>query len=68
MFSVTLSLILPSSAATASSMASFAMIRYVVHLPPATTTRPGTEWATMCSRLSLLVSSLSPASSGRRPA
>ena len=59
---------LPSSAAAASSIASFAMIRYVVHLPPATTTRPGTLWATMCSRLSFEVWSDSPASNGRSPA
>ncbi len=44
------------------------MTRYVVYLPPATTTSPGTGCATVCSRDSLLVASDSPASSGRSPA
>ena len=50
------------------STASLAITRYVVYLPPATTTRPGTGWATMCSRDSLEVDSDSPDSSGRSPA
>ena len=38
------------------STASRAMTRYVVSLPPATSTRPGTGLATVCSRESLVVS------------
>ena len=55
------------------STASRAMTRYVVSLPPATSTRPGTGLATVCSRESLVVSPISPSlriglSSGRSPA
>ena len=57
-----------SRAFTAASIASFAMTRYVVYLPPAITTSPGTVCATACSRESLDVDSDSPDSSGRRPA
>ena len=53
---------------TAASTASFAITRYVVYLPPATTTSPGTGCATVCSRESFEVDSDSPASSGRSPA
>ncbi|CFS16541.1 Uncharacterised protein [Mycobacterium tuberculosis] len=40
----------------------------MVYLPPAMATRPAAGTATACSRDSLEVSSLSPASSGRSPA
>ncbi|SLH91482.1 Uncharacterised protein [Mycobacteroides abscessus subsp. abscessus] len=40
----------------------------MVYLPPAMATRPGAILATACSRDSLEVESLSPASSGRNPA
>src|SRR5205085_11145412 len=66
--SVTHSATRMSSPCTASSTASLAITRYVVYLPPATTTSPGTGCATVCSRDSLLVASDSPASSGRSPA
>ena len=52
----------------ASSTASAAITRYVVYLPPATTTSPGTGCPTTCSRDSLDVDSDSPVSSGRSPA
>ena len=52
----------------AASIASAPITRYVVYLPPAMATRPGAGTATACSRDSLDVSSLSPASSGRSPA
>jgi glycerol-3-phosphate dehydrogenase len=58
----------PGSASTAASTASFAMTRYVMYFPPATSTSPGTGMTTACSRESRLVSSDSPARSGRRPA
>ncbi len=52
----------------AASIASFAMTRYVVSLPPAIMTRPGTGVTTVCSREILDVGSDSPASSGLSPA
>ena len=59
---------LPSSPWLTASTASFAITRYVVYLPPATTTRPGAGCATVCSRDSFEVDSDSPDSSGRSPA
>ena len=57
------------------STASLAITRYVVSLPPAISTRPGTGFATVCSRESLVVSPPLPSpcfltafSSGRSPA
>ena len=52
----------------AASIASRAITRYVVSLPPAIITRPGTGVTTVCSREILLVGSDSPVSSGRSPA
>ena len=56
------------SPCTAASTASLAITRYVVYLPPATTTSPGAGLATACSRDSFDVRSDSPDSSGRSPA
>jgi hypothetical protein len=59
---------LPGRSTAAASTASAAITRYVVYLPPAIATSPGAILATACSRDSFELSSLSPASSGRRPA
>ena len=56
------------SEAAAASTASRAITRYVVSLPPAIITRPGTGATTVCSREIRLVGSDSPRASGRSPA
>ena len=66
--SVTHSGTFSSSACATASTASFAITRYVVYLPPATTTSPGVGCPTTCSRDSFEVDSDSPVSSGRSPA
>ncbi len=57
-----------SSWSTTASMASLAITRQVVSLPPATSTRPGAGALTVCSREIREVGSVSPDSSGRSPA
>ena len=52
----------------AASIASRAITRYVVSLPPAIITRPGTGVTTVCSREIFDVGSRLPRSSGRSPA
>ena len=52
----------------AASTASRAITRYVVSLPPAIITSPGTGVTTVCSREIREVGSDSPESSGRSPA
>ena len=52
----------------AASTASRAITRYVVSLPPAIITSPGTGVTTVCSREIREVGSDSPDSSGRSPA
>ena len=59
---------LVASECAAASTASRAMIRYVVSLPPAIITIPGTGVTTVCSREIREVGSDSPESSGRSPA
>ena len=56
------------SECAAASTASRAITRYVVSLPPAIITSPGTGVTTVCSREMRDVGSDSPESSGRRPA
>ena len=56
------------SECAAASTASRAITRYVVSLPPAIITRPGTGVTTVCSREIREVGSDSPESSGRSPA
>ena len=56
------------SECAAASTASRAITRYVVSLPPAIITSPGTGVTTVCSREIREVGSDSPESSGRSPA
>ena len=57
-----------TAAAYGAHIASRAITRYVVSLPPAIITRPGRGAATVCSREIFDVGSVAPLTSGRSPA